>query len=60
MSRAHVENEQMEQPNLQTSDIEHDDWKWLIIQEVKELDNSKIPNYLLKKALEIAQNETNS
>tara|TARA_R110002110_G_scaffold190825_2_gene399033 strand:+ start:614 stop:1069 length:456 start_codon:yes stop_codon:yes gene_type:complete len=50
----------VDRPNPETGEIEHDDWKWATIDEIKELDNSKIPNYLLEKALEIAKNEDNS
>jgi len=44
-------------PNPKTGEIEHDDWRWLTIDEIKELENSKIPNYLLEKALEISKND---
>jgi len=44
-------------PNPETGEIEHDDWRWLTIDEIKELENSKIPNYLLGKALEISKND---
>ena len=50
----------VDQPNPETGEIEHDAYKWLTIDEIKELDNSEIPNYLLEKALEIAKNESNS
>tara|TARA_R110002020_G_scaffold136897_1_gene305569 strand:- start:1234 stop:1689 length:456 start_codon:yes stop_codon:yes gene_type:complete len=50
----------VDRPNPETDEIEHDAYKWLTIDEIKELDNSKIPNYLLEKALEIAKDETNS
>ena len=49
----------VDKPNPETGEIEHDAYKWLTIDEVKELDNSKIPNYLLEKALEIAKDEDN-
>ena len=49
----------VDRPNPETGEIEHDDWRWLTIDEAKELDNSKIPNYLLEKALEIAKDEDN-
>tara|TARA_R110002020_G_scaffold186450_2_gene384437 strand:+ start:390 stop:845 length:456 start_codon:yes stop_codon:yes gene_type:complete len=49
----------VDRPNPETGEIEHDAYKWLTIDEVKELDNSKIPNYLLEKALEIAKDEDN-
>jgi 8-oxo-dGTP pyrophosphatase MutT (NUDIX family) len=47
-------------PNPETGEIEHDAYKWLTIDEVKELADNKIPIYLLQKALEITKNETNS
>ena len=50
----------VDRPNPETGEIEHDAYKWLTIDEVKELENSKIPNYLLEKALEISKNEDNS
>ena len=50
----------VDQPNPETGDIEHDAYKWLSIDKIKELDNSEIPNYLLEKALEIAKDEDNS
>jgi len=47
----------VDRPNPETDEIEHDAYKWLTIDEIKELDNSKIPNYLLEKALEISKND---
>ena len=44
----------VDRPNPKTGDIEHDDWKWLKINEIKDLEDSKIPIYLLEKALKIA------
>ena len=44
-------------PNPETGEIEHDDWKWLTIEDIKDIDNSKIPIYLLEKALEMSKNE---
>ena len=44
-------------PNPETGEIEHDDWKWLTIEDIKDIDNSKIPIYLLGKALEMSKNE---
>jgi len=41
-------------PNPETNEIEHDDFKWTTIDEVKEIDNSEIPIYLLEKALKLA------
>ena len=40
-------------PNPVTGEVEHDDWKWLTIEEIKDLENSEIPIYLLEKALEL-------
>lgn len=39
-------------PNPITGEIEHDDWKWANLEEIKDLDNSEIPIYLLEKVLE--------
>ena len=47
-------------PNPETDEIEHDDWKWLTIDEIKDIEDSEIPIYLLEKALEISKNEDNS
>ena len=47
----------VDKPNPHTGDIEHDDYKWATIEEIKDIDNSKIPIYLLEKALEIFKNE---
>jgi 8-oxo-dGTP pyrophosphatase MutT (NUDIX family) len=41
-------------PNPVTGEIEHDDWKWATIDEIKEIDNTEFPIYLLEKALKIA------
>ena len=46
--------------NPKTDEIEHDAYKWLTIDEIKQLANNKIPIYLLEKALEISKNENNS
>lgn len=43
----------VDKPNPKTDEIEHDDYKWATIKEIKELDDSNIPIYLLEKALEI-------
>ena len=43
-------------PNPISGEIEHDDWKWAEIDEIKELSNSEIPIYLLEKALEMSKN----
>ena len=50
-------NVNVDKPNPETDEIEHDAYKWLTIDEIKELENSKIPNYLLEKALEISKND---
>lgn len=47
----------VDKSNPKTGEIEHDDWKWLTIEEIKEIDNSEIPIYLLEKALEISKND---
>jgi len=40
-------------PNPKTDEIEHDDYKWATINEIKDIDDTNIPIYLLEKALEI-------
>ena len=47
----------VDRPNPETDEIEHDDWKWLTIDQIKDIENSEIPNYLLEKALEISKND---
>lgn len=47
-------------PNPETDEIEHDDYRWTSIEEIKEIEDSEIPIYLLEKALEIFKNEKNS
>tara|TARA_R100000808_G_C2132649_1_gene141563 strand:+ start:15 stop:479 length:465 start_codon:yes stop_codon:yes gene_type:complete len=47
-------NVNVDRPNPETGEIEHDAYKWLTIEEIKELENSEIPNYLLEKALKLA------
>jgi 8-oxo-dGTP pyrophosphatase MutT (NUDIX family) len=44
----------VDKPNPHTGQVEHDDWKWLTIDEIKDLENSEIPIYLLEKALKTA------
>jgi len=46
----------IDKPNPISDEIEHDDWKWATIDEIKELPNSEIPIYLLEKALEMSKN----
>ena len=45
-------------PNPETGKIEHDDYRWASINDIKDIDNSEIPIYLLEKALEMSKNET--
>ena len=44
-------------PNPISGIIEHDDYKWASIKDIKELENTEIPIYLLEKALEMSKNE---
>jgi len=44
----------VDKPNPHTGQVEHDDWKWLTLDEIKDLENSEIPIYLLEKALKTA------
>ena len=41
-------------PNPESNQIEHDDYKWYTIERIKDIANSEIPIYLLEKALKIA------
>ena len=41
-------------------EVEHDDWRWSSLDQIKDLDNSEIPIYLLEKALEMHKNETDT
>jgi len=43
----------IDKPNPKTDEIEHDDYKWALIKEIKEIEDTNIPIYLLEKALEI-------
>ncbi len=47
----------VDKPNPHTGDIEHDDYRWATIEEIKDIDNSEIPIYLLEKALEMSKNK---
>ncbi len=47
----------VDKPNPHTDEVEHDDYKWLTINDIKDIDNSEIPIYLLEKALEMSKNE---
>ncbi len=44
----------VEKPNPKTNKVEHDDWKWASIEDIKQIANTEIPIYLLEKALKIA------
>tara|TARA_Y100000114_G_C11473440_1_gene191879 strand:+ start:10 stop:468 length:459 start_codon:yes stop_codon:yes gene_type:complete len=44
----------VEKPNPKTNKVEHDDWKWANIEDIKQIANTEIPIYLLEKALKIA------
>ena len=43
-------------PNPKTGEIEHDAHKWSTIEQIKDTENTKIPIYLLEKALEMVKN----
>ena len=43
----------VDKPNPKTNEIEHDDYKWATIDDIKTIDDTFIPIYLLEKALEI-------
>ena len=47
----------VDKPNPKTGDIEHDDYRWSTIDEIKDIANTEIPIYLLEKALEMSKNE---
>ena len=47
----------VDKPNPESGLIEHDDYTWATIEEIKEIANSEIPIYLLEKALEMSKNE---
>ena len=49
----------VDKPNPHTGQVEHDDWKWLTLDEIKDLENSEIPIYLLEKALKVAGYDKN-
>ena len=48
----------VDKPNPHTGEIEHDAYKWASVAQIKRLENSEIPIYLLEKALEKVKNET--
>jgi len=41
-------------PNPKTGEIEHDAFKWLNVNQIKDIENTEIPIYLLEKALKLA------
>jgi 8-oxo-dGTP pyrophosphatase MutT (NUDIX family) len=47
----------IDKPNPKTNEIEHDAYKWVTIEEIKEIEDTKIPIYLLEKALEMSESE---
>jgi len=47
----------VDNPNPKTGEIEHDDYKWATIDDIKDIEDTKIPIYLLEKALEMSKNE---
>ena len=49
-------NIDIDKPNPITGLIEHDDYMWASIEDIKDIDNSEIPIYLLEKALEMSKN----
>ena len=49
----------VDKPNPHTGQVEHDDWKWLTLDEIKDLENSEIPIYLLEKDLKVAGYDKN-
>ena len=46
----------LDKPNPKTNEIEHDDYKWVTIEEIKDIANTEIPIYLLEKALDMSKN----
>jgi 8-oxo-dGTP pyrophosphatase MutT (NUDIX family) len=49
-------NIDIDKPNPKTGDVEHDDYKWATIEEIKDIANTEIPIYLLEKALDMSKN----
>jgi len=47
----------IDKPNPVTNQIEHDDYKWSTIDDIKDIEDSEIPIYLLEKALEMSKND---
>jgi 8-oxo-dGTP pyrophosphatase MutT (NUDIX family) len=42
--------------NPKTDEIEHDEYKWATIEEIKDIEDTEIPIYLLEKALQVVKN----
>ena len=47
----------VDKPNPKTDEIEHDAYQWATIDDIKDIENTEIPIYLLEKALEMSKNE---
>jgi 8-oxo-dGTP pyrophosphatase MutT (NUDIX family) len=47
----------IDKPNPITDEIEHDDYKWATIEDIKDIANTEIPIYLLEKALDMSKND---
>ena len=45
----------VDKPNPKTGEIEHDAYKWATINDIKDIEDSEIPIYLLEKALEMSK-----
>jgi 8-oxo-dGTP pyrophosphatase MutT (NUDIX family) len=46
----------VDKPNPKTKKTEHDKYKWATIEEIKDIDDTEIPIYLLEKAVEMSKN----
>ena len=44
-------------PNPETGEIEHSSYRWVSVDEVENIDNLNLPNYILRKALKLIQSE---
>ena len=44
----------VDKPNPKTGEIEHDDYRWATLDQIKEIEDTNIPIYLLEKALEMS------
>ena len=54
-----IGNVDVDKPNPETGEIEHDAYRWASIDDIKDIANSEIPIYLLEKALKIAGFDSN-